>query len=137
MSRHISDSVRKIVEDRANRRCEYCRISMDDTYFGGEVDHIRSLKHGGKTEIENLALACMPCNRNKGTDLGSVPAGSEDIVAFFDPRKDRWEEHFKLGTEAEIVALTRTGEVTANIFRFNDPERLVERRGLVELGRYN
>ncbi len=45
-----------------NVLCEYCLIHEDDTFFGCEVDHIISQKHGGPTEPENLAYACLPCN---------------------------------------------------------------------------
>lgn len=69
MSRYVSNSLAGEINSRADGRCEYCRISIEDTYLGGEIDHIRSLKHGGETHAENLALACQPCNRNKGTDL--------------------------------------------------------------------
>jgi len=62
MSARISDTVARFVIERARNKCEYCRISIDDTYFGGEIDHIRSIKHGGQTKEYNLALACQPCN---------------------------------------------------------------------------
>lgn len=58
MTRYISDSLRKKVEKRANYVCEYCLISIEETFFGGEIDHIVSIKHGGQTVFENLALAC-------------------------------------------------------------------------------
>ena len=100
------------------------------------MDHIRSLKHGGRAELGNLALACLPCNRNKGTDLGSIPTGSNQIVAFFDPRRDDWDRHFSLTSEARIEPLSAIGEVTVKILRFNDTERVIERKALLELGRY-
>jgi len=107
---------------------------MADTYFGGEIDHIHSIKHGGVTEESNLALACQPCNRNKGSDLGSITTNSKELVRFYNPRIDTWSEHFLVNGDGEIVALTPIGEVTATIFRFNDDERIVERLGLLELG---
>lgn len=137
MSRRVSESLSAVVVVRAGGLCEYCRISINDTYFGGEIDHIRSIKHGGLSELSNLALACQPCNRNKGSDLGSYPLGSVNLVRFFDPRQDIWGEHFTVATDAEILPLTKIGEVTAAIFRFNDYERLVERFGLIELTHYS
>ncbi len=77
MSRYVNENLRAQVELRADRICEYCRIALEDTYFGGEIDHIISLKHRGQTEFENLALACQPCNRGKGSDLGSLPESSK------------------------------------------------------------
>lgn len=137
MSRYISENLRTQVELRANGFCEYCRIAIEDTYFGGEIDHIISLKHRGKTELENLALACQPCNRNKGSDLGSLSEISNNLVRFFNPRTDKWRDHFRVNSDAEIESLTAIGEVTTFIFGFNEPERIAERKGLIELGRYS
>ncbi len=53
MSRYVSESLRTKVENRANGICEYCLITIEDTYFGGEIDHIISLKHRGQTKFEN------------------------------------------------------------------------------------
>ncbi len=136
MSRYISENLRALVELRANGFCEYCRIIIEDTYFGGEIDHIISLKHRGQTESENLALACQPCNRNKGSDLGSISETSNKLIRFFNPRTDIWSEHFRVNPVAEIEALTEIGEVTIFIFGFNEPERISERRGLIEFGNY-
>mgnify|MGYP001160597294 FL=1 len=135
MSRYITDALAKLVASRAGNRCEYCRILIDDTYFGGEIDHIRSLKHNGTTDPENLALACQPCNRNKGSDLGSISERSGELIRFFNPRVDSWEEHLKVSSDGRIEALTEIGEVTVRIFGFNLHERVSERRHLNELGR--
>ncbi len=68
----ISAELRRLVGTRARRCCEYCRIAEDDSFLGCEVDHVVSRKHGGGDEDTNLALACVICNRHKGTDLGSL-----------------------------------------------------------------
>lgn len=134
MNRHISDNLRKKVELRSNNTCEYCLIPIKETYFGGEIDHILSLKHKGKTIFQNLALACQPCNRNKGSDLGSNAVFSNVLTRFFNPRIDIWSDHFILDKNSEIFALTEIGEVTINIFKFNDFDRVLERQGLIKLG---
>ena len=136
MSRYVSDSLANEVFARANGRCEYCLIAIEDTYFGGEIDHIISIKHGGKSKIENLALSCQPCNRGKGTDLGSIVAEDGRLARFFNPRTDDWGEHFHVSGTGEIEALSDEGQATAKILGFNNPERLLERQGLIELGRY-
>lgn len=83
---YISEALRKQVEDRANDTCEYCLIPIEETYFGGEIDHIISLKHNGQTILENLSLACQPCNRNKGSDLGSNAPATNILTRFYNPR---------------------------------------------------
>ena len=72
MNHYVSEALRRLVSTRAEHLCEYCLIAIADTFFGGEVDHLVSVKHGGATEAENLAYTCQPCNRNKGSDLGSI-----------------------------------------------------------------
>jgi 5-methylcytosine-specific restriction endonuclease McrA len=63
-------------------------------FWKHEIDHIISTKHDGSDDIENLASACFYCNRNKGSDVGSIYRG--DFIRFFNPRIDVWDEHFKL-----------------------------------------
>lgn len=82
MSRYIAEQLRQEVLIRAEGICEYCLIAIEGTYFGGEIDHIISLKHGGSSLAENLALTCQPCNRNKGSDLGSVASPSRRLIRF-------------------------------------------------------
>ena len=130
---YISAEVRAFVRERARQCCEYCLVHEDDVYFGCQVDHIISEKHGGKTETNNLAYACIFCNRYKGSDLGSL--AGETLVRFFNPRSDNWSEHFYL----EVVYIhfrTAIGEVTERIFKFNHEDRLSERQELINLKKY-
>lgn len=134
MSRYISENLRRQVEERANDICEYCFVPIEETYFGGEIDHIVGIKHGGETVLENLALACQLCNRSKGSDLGSNTSITNTLTRFYNPRIDVWSEHFQIDENTLIISLTEIGEVTARIFKFNDFERVLERQGLIELG---
>lgn len=72
MSDPISPETRRIVASRANFVCEYCLIAEEDAYFRFQVEHIISRKHGGSSELENLALACVFCNLYKGSDIASL-----------------------------------------------------------------
>jgi hypothetical protein len=101
------------------------------------VDHIVSEKHNGPTHENNLAYSCLYCNLNKGTDLGSFIRGTQKLVRFFNPRSDRWSDHFELRrADFEIIPLTKIGEVTVRIFAFNTRERKLERRALHLAGRF-
>lgn len=133
MARRISAELRQTIADRATLLCEYCLIAEADTFYGCEVDHIISLKHGGSSEPDNLAYACALCNRAKGSDVGSVSTLGE-FTRFFNPRTDRWAEHFRL--EDAIQPLTSIGEVTARILGFNDSARLHERKEMIRFGKY-
>jgi len=135
MSSYVSATLRRLVAMRADFLCEYCLVHEDDTVFGCEVDHIISAKHGGATDAENLAYACAFCNRAKGSDIGSIVPGTGRFVRFFNPRTDRWAEHFTLDG-VTLVPLSDIGEVTARILVFNDSDRLLERQTLQAVGRY-
>lgn len=96
-----------------------------------------SEKHGGRTEEENLALACAPCNRRKGSDIGSVIPGTEELVRLYNPRTDRWDEHFLLDPlTMAIVPRTVIGTVTVRMLGLNEPDRINERQLLFRAGRY-
>jgi hypothetical protein len=46
MSSYINAALRRLVATRAEGLCEYCLINEEDAFFGCEVDHIISEKHG-------------------------------------------------------------------------------------------
>lgn len=135
MAERVSSELRLLVAARADHLCEYCLIAEEDTFFGCEVDYIISVKHGGATKADNLAYACAPCNRYKGSDIASLSQQTGALVRLFNPRIDQWSEHFQLA-DFQIEALTEIGEVTARILRFNESERILERQALNIIGRY-
>ena len=135
MTSYVGDDLRRLVTDRAQRHSEYWLIHEEDTFFGCEVDHIISIKHGGPTGADNLAFACVLCNRRKGSDIGSILRRTGEFIRFFNPRTDHWEDHFRLGGPV-IEPLTEIGEVTARILDFNDDRRILEREALIGVGRY-
>lgn len=132
---YISTELRRLVVARAEGLCEYCLIAEEDTFFGCEVDHIISEKHGGPTKEDNLAWTCAVCNQAKGSDVGSIHWESGEFVRFFNPRTDRWADHFVLA-ESRIEAVTKIAAVTARILGFNINERLLERKMLQKMKRF-
>jgi HNH endonuclease len=135
MNRYIPDYLRKLVANRALHRCEYCHIHEEDLFFVYQIDHIISLKHEGLTEANNLAYACSMCNQNKGTDLGTYITGSKRLVRLFNPRKDKWIEHFEV-QDGEIIAKTRIAIATIKVLDLNNIDRVILRQGLISIGRY-
>jgi HNH endonuclease len=115
MSRYVSDKMRRFVAKRASYRCEYCRIYETDGFIKFQIEHIISIKHGGKTVLENLAYSCPICNSNKGTDLATI-LEDDSIVRIFHPRKDDWFDCFKVISN-EIVAKNRVGAAYNQTFR--------------------
>jgi len=98
-----------------------------------EVDHVIAQKHGGATTAENLALSCTTCNNRKGTDLTSIDPADGSIALLFNPRREQWNEHFRL-SGSRIEGLTPTGRATIALLHLNAVERLVERNLLIAAG---
>lgn len=134
MSIYISEALRRLVAERANHQCEYCRVSSIDSFFVFHIDHVISLKHGGLTIPENLAFACQICNLNKGTDLYTFLADPQLPVRFFNPRSDIWEAHFEVESSGAIFPRTEIGAATIKILNLNHPESIIERRELIRFG---
>jgi hypothetical protein len=135
MSQHVPVALRRQVWERASGLCEYCLLHERDDWVGFQIEHIRSKKHGGRTALPNLALACLDCNVAKGTDLGSVTRATGMLIPFFHPRRDKWSAHFQLHGH-RIVPLTETGEVTCRILGFNSRQRLLKRKVIAMSGQY-
>jgi 5-methylcytosine-specific restriction endonuclease McrA len=130
----IRPELRAQVAQRAGFRCEYCLIHEEDAAFAHEVDHIISRQHRADTTSENLAYACLLCNRFKGTNISSVDSTGH-LVRLYNPRIDRWDDHFRLNGAA-IEPLSNIGEATSRLLKLNNSKRLVERVSLQRLGRY-
>ena len=135
MAEGVSPQVRREVFAQAGDRCEYCLMSEWALLAGCEVDHIISRKHGGLSDLANLALSCAPRNRAKGSDVGSISDSTGEFVRFFHPRIDRWENHFR-HFDGRIDGLTEVGLATARLLQMNAEERVIERRLLQMLGEY-
>jgi hypothetical protein len=135
MSSYVPANLRRKVVERAERLCEYCLIHEDDTFLGCEVEHIISEKHKGLTVESNLALACVFCNRAKGSDIASISPTTRSITRLYNPRSDIWSEHFRL-ENLHIVGLTAIGEATVELLDLNHPDRILERETLSAVERY-
>ena len=133
MASDVSEQVRAAVAGRAGYRCEYCLIQEDDAAFAHQIDHIVSRKHGGSSDLGNLAYACILCNRCKGSNVASIDTKTGEAVRLFHPRRDRWSDHFRLeGGVGE--PMTEVGAATVRVLRLNAPERIVERQMLAGAG---
>ena len=132
---YINQELRRRVITRAANLCEYCLIHEKDTAFSCAIDHIISLKHGGATDADNLAYTCIFCNRFKGSDIGSIVWETKEFTRFYNPRSDRWSDHFHL-QNAILQPLTNIGNVTARILGFNDSDRIYERQLLINQNKY-
>jgi len=135
MSEQVPAVLRSFVRRRANRRCEYCLLHDTDASVPHEPDHIIARKHRGPTAAKDLAWACAACNGQKGTDIASIDAETEELVRLFHARREDWPLHFRL-EGAAIMPLTAIGRVTEFLLQLNRFDRLANRRWLLRAGRY-
>jgi hypothetical protein len=78
-------------------------------------------QHGGGDDLDNVAFACIHCNRYKGPNIAGIDSDTGGIARLFNPREDEWSRHFS-GNGAEIVPLTPVGRKTVAVLFMNDPE---------------
>jgi len=127
---------RKHVRQRADHRCEYCRLWQQFApVVRFQIEHIRARQHGGDDALENLALACPRCNGFKGTNLAAIDPETDELVTLFNPRTDVWMEHFVL-VGIELHGLTAVGRATVELLRMNATDRLKARAALIERGEW-
>jgi hypothetical protein len=127
----VNQQLRQKIATRALGCCEYCLYPEIEADIRHQIDHVIAKQHGGSDLEENLCLCCATCNRYKGPNLSSVDPETQRITQLFNPRLQSWEEHFLLEQE-RIVGLTSEGRATVFLLHFNDEERLIERRLLLE-----
>jgi hypothetical protein len=119
----VDEAIREAVAARAGRACEYCRIREQDDAYTFHIEHIIALKHGGTTELDNLAYACQHCNLHKGPNLSGIDPHAGKVVTLYHPRRDAWTLHFAM-EEFRFVGLTPTGRATVRVLAMNDSDRV-------------
>jgi len=125
----ITAQQRRAVVERARGCCEYCRSQARFAMQPFSVEHIVPRSRGGKTTLDNLALACQGCNNHKYTKTEGRDLVSGGIVPLYCPRRQRWRDHFSWNEDfTRIIGLTPTGRATVETLRLN-------REGLVNLRR--
>ncbi|MCU0339976.1 MAG: HNH endonuclease [Spirosomaceae bacterium] len=129
MSYYLSESSRKMVIERASNRCEYCQLHQMNAFHKHQIEHIIALKHGGSSDLGNLALACTHCNFHKGTDLSTMLLPNRELVPLFNPRAHRWDEHFYM-EDCVFYAKSKIGEATIKVLKMNDVDLIIFRQML-------
>jgi hypothetical protein len=102
-----------------------------------EVDHLIPRSKGGGDDESNLWLACRDCNRSKGAQTAGVDPISGETVALFNPRTQRWAEHFQWSSDGtRIIGRTLIGRATVEALRLNNRIAVDVRRNWVLVGWY-
>lgn len=132
---YLSDRLRRVVEERAAGRCEYCGVAQIGQEATFHVDHIVPLAVGGPTDAENLALACVSCSLRKGARNVGVDPGTGDIVSLFHSRMDKWSDH-SCWAGVVLVGQTPTGRATIEALQMNRPLALAIREESLQRGHH-
>ena len=110
----------ELVRTRARFRCEYCHASEQLTGQRCQVDHIMPRIRDGKTEPDNLCLACAACNSFKLDRTEAIDPESAESVRLFNPRTQNWHDHFAWSADGTlIVGLTASGRATVTALKLN------------------
>jgi 5-methylcytosine-specific restriction endonuclease McrA len=96
----VSASIRRIVRERAQLRCEYCHADERWQFIRFTIDHILPQSAGGADDVDNLALAFRNCNERRGNRVEGRDPATEQIVLVFNPRQNVWADHFAWDTQA-------------------------------------
>jgi hypothetical protein len=92
VSVYIPDELRARILEADGNRCAYCQTSEVNSGIPLSIDHIQPQSEGGET------------------------------VALFNPRTQRWKDHFEWGADgARMYGLIATGRATVIALQVNRP----------------
>lgn len=134
-SSYISPKKKQLVYERAFGCCEYCQCLADFVPDTLPIEHIIPESKNGSNEISNLALSCHGCNGSKYDKIRGVDPTTELNVSLFNPRLQKWREHFKWNDDfSEILGLTNIGRATIATLKMNRPNVVNLRFALYVIG---
>ena len=131
----LPDIIDKQVRQRAGNRCEYCLSHQDYVMGRLQIDHVYPQAKGGTDSLSNLCLACSLCNQHKWAKTQALDPQSQTIVTLFNPRQQRWSEHFQWSSDgSQILGLTTHGRATVIALRLNSALAITVRQNWVKAG---
>jgi hypothetical protein len=137
MAERVPRQLQLAVARRALYRCEYCQSPARVCPDSLSVEHVVPRSAGGPSESANLALACQGCNNRKYTATTALDPITSIEVPLFNPRLDRWEDHFAYSADMDrIIGLSPVGRATVERLQLNR-DSVVNLRRLLRLERGN
>jgi hypothetical protein len=122
------------VARRAGHRCEYCHAPEAVFNFPFEVEHVYPTSRGGADDASNLCLSCRACNLRKSDRLAYRGEVTQEDVLLFDPRGQRWTEHFQVDLESgEIEGTKPTGRAKVACLDLNHLLQITARQLWIRL----
>jgi hypothetical protein len=133
----VAEQQRRAVVERAGGCCEYCQSQAKFATQPFAVEHIMPLSRGGKTVLDNLALACQGCNNHKYTKVEGIDPITGNLAPLYHPRQQKWQDHFSWSRDYTLViGLTPTGRATVQALQLNREGLVNLRRMLYEVGEH-
>lgn len=126
MSPSWAETVRQVIA-RAGNRCEYCRMHQSLQGATFHIEHIRPQSAGGSDSPDNLALSCPGCNLSKSNRLTATDPESDLEVPLFNPRTDRWSDHFAWNEDRHLLGISPVGRATVAALQLNHARRVIIR----------
>lgn len=131
----ISRELRVLVRARARDRCEYCHSPQALIMGRLQIDHVLPVAKGGENDEENLCLACELCNQHKWTQTEAPDPQTGIVVNLFNPRNQRWDEHFVWSADgSRVIGITPIGRATVEELRLNTELAQTVRRNWIVAG---
>lgn len=120
---------------QARHRCGYCLTAESIAGTPMQIEHIIPEADGGLTVENNLWLACALCNSHKSDRLAARDDESQTIVGLFNPRMQKWSDHFCWSAEGDtIIGTTATGRATVAALQLNRATLVASRRLWISVG---
>jgi hypothetical protein len=116
------EELETIVLARAASRCEYCLMHQELQGATFHIEHVIPAGRGGKTDVDNLALACPSCNLHKSDRVQIVDSETGELTTLFHPRIDSWSDHFAWDGY-KLIGKTAIGRATIAALDLNHPRR--------------
>lgn len=136
-SRKPTEKLKNQVKERAKNTCEYCQSQALFSSQPFAIEHIIPFILGGKTTLNNLAYACQGCNGHKFTNTEGFDVISRKKVSLFNPRKQKWNEHFIWNEDFTlIIGTTPCGRATVETLKLNREGCINLRKALFAFGKH-
>jgi len=118
----VPQELSRAVRSRASARCQYCLMheSLQGATF--HIEHVIPQSKGGRSELENLALACPGCNLHKASRIIAIDPATGEDVTLFHPIRQPWSQHFRL-KDYRIEGMTAVGRATVEALNLNHSRR--------------
>jgi hypothetical protein len=131
----VPDDLRARVRAESGNRCGYCLARQEYVLGTLEIEHILPRARGGTNDQDNLWLSCSLCNTFKGVRTHAIDPASGKLVALFNPRRQRWADHFAWGEGGLVIAGTsESGRATVIALRLNNKIAVAVRRAWIAAG---